>query len=213
MLVLFSGTGSIDKCAKEQDWDVISVDLDPSCGATHTEDVLDIPLDRWPEGYFDFIWASPVCTHFSRLQNTAKNRNPEDLLLSRRLILHTLLLIRSLKPTWWVLENPDSGTLKHESMMQNLNEKSAVVNYCKYSIPGGDEEYLYRKATRLWLNFDFTPLVCKHDCLASVNGKRHLTTAQRGTSRYCPTDRCYTQKTLYRVPRLLCLAILDATHH
>ena len=207
LLELFSGTGSFGKVFREAGWEVLSIDLCADFAPDLCEDVLEIPLDRWPEGYFSHVHASPPCTCFSRCRTNAKE--PPDMLTARRMVLHSLCLIRAIKPKTWTLENPATGTLKSESFM--LPHKFKDLSYCKYSIPGGAEEYAYRKASRFWHGgFDWSPKVCKYDCLATVCGKRHLTTAQRGTCSRCPTDRSYTQAQLYRIPRLLVMEILAA---
>ena len=170
LLELFSGTGSVGRPFQEAGWDVISVDICPGFNPTLCENVLDIPLDRWPEGHFDFIWSSPPCTHFSRLQNTAKNKNPEDLLVARRCVIHSLCLIRALRPRVWCVENPATGTLKNESFWGNINlpHKWADVSYCKYSDPTVPvQTFTYRKQTRIWYSgFEWFPKVCRCDCLA-----------------------------------------------
>ena len=131
------------------------------------------------------------------------------MLTARRMVIHSLCLIRALKPRTWSLENPETGALKHEAFLKDYQYKT--LSYCKYSIPGGAEEYTYRKQTRFWIGgFDWSPKVCKYDCPATIMGKRHLTTAQRGTCSRCPTDRSYTQAQLYRIPRLLVMEILAA---
>ena len=46
-------------------------------------------------------------------------------------MLHTLTLIRVLKPKYWFLENPASGLLKTQSFMRDL--PYADVTYCRYA--------------------------------------------------------------------------------
>ena len=94
-LELFAGTGSFRKAAEPR-YEVISVDLDPTFNPDLCMSVLDIPLDMWPEGYFDVIWASPPCTQFSK----AKTTGERDLEGADALVLHTLTLVRVLKPKY-----------------------------------------------------------------------------------------------------------------
>ena len=52
LLVLFSGTGSVGRVAKEMWYDVISLDLknaDINCN------ILDWDYKIYPSGYFDFV--------------------------------------------------------------------------------------------------------------------------------------------------------------
>ena len=200
-LELFAGTGSFRKMAEPR-YEVISVDLDPTFNPDLCMSVLDIPLDMWPEGYFDVIWASPPCTQFSK----AKTMGERDLEGADALVLHTLTLIRVLKPKYWFLENPASGLLKARSFMRDL--PYADVTYCRYAPDWG-----YRKATRIWTNADvWTPRpICAKDCAAMVRsacGWRHRCTAQRGPS--YPGDKSWSQYELYRVPPALIQEILEA---
>ena len=73
-------------------YEVTSVDLDPTFDPTLCMSVLDIELDRWPEGHFDVIWANPPCTQFSK----AKTSGERDLEGADALVLHTIALIRAL---------------------------------------------------------------------------------------------------------------------
>ena len=62
-LVLFSGTGSIDRSLEAVGFDVDNLDIDPKCGCTWTCDILN--WEAWrdiPPRTYDFIWASPPCT-------------------------------------------------------------------------------------------------------------------------------------------------------
>ena len=117
MLELFSGTGSFGKVFSDMGWEVVSVDLYEG-NPTHRMNVLDIPLDMWPEGHFSHIHSSPPCTLFSRCRSTAKEEGDKQ--LSLRMVLHSLVLIRALQPLSWTIENPATGTLKNESFMRSL---------------------------------------------------------------------------------------------
>ena len=72
-LVLFKGIGSIDRALERCGFKVDSLDIDPKCNATWTSDIL--KWDAWNHmmpGRYDFIWASPPCTQYSRARTTAK---------------------------------------------------------------------------------------------------------------------------------------------
>ena len=61
-LVLFCGTGSVDRSLEAVGFEVDSLDIDPKCGATWTSDVLN--WESWrqiPAGTYEFVWASPPC--------------------------------------------------------------------------------------------------------------------------------------------------------
>ena len=84
LLELFSGTGSIGRAFAAKGWEVVSVDLDPKFEPTICCDVMQ--LDERSLGSFDMVWASPVCTEYSR----ALSRRPRDLETGDRLVLRTL---------------------------------------------------------------------------------------------------------------------------
>ena len=74
------------------------------------------------------------------------------------------------------------------------------IDYCKYGMP-------YRKRTRLWNNvFNWMPrTLCSKDC-NSMNGNKHIATAQRGPSgkrETWATQPRFTMHELYRVPEEL----------
>ena len=72
----------------------------------------------------------------------------------------------------------------------------------------------YRKRTRLWNNvFNWVPRpLCKKDC-NSMNGNKHIATAQKGPSGKDPTSYAgqptFTQKQLYRVPEDLIIELFN----
>jgi hypothetical protein len=118
--------------------------------------------------------------------------------------IHTVNLIRQLKPKIWFIENPASSMLKHKLWMRNF--PFADCSYCMYS------DWGYQKTTRLWSNlWDMTtwrPKLCKTNCLSMILG-RHRCTARKGWCRGYPQDVCFTQLDLYRVPPDLIQALLD----
>ena len=95
-----------------------------------------------------------------------------------------------------MIENPQTGLMKDQIEMWGIPYMD--IDYCKYGVP-------YRKRTRLWNNvFNWIPRpLCKRDC-NSMNGNKHIATAQRGASGKDPASWAgqptFTQKQLYRVP-------------
>ena len=84
VLVLCSGTGSVDKAFERRGWEVISVDYCPRFGATICEDIMQWNYkDAYAQNHFDFVWASPDCTMFS----IARTRGPpRDLVKATSLV-------------------------------------------------------------------------------------------------------------------------------
>ena len=103
-----------------------------------------------------------------------------------------------------MIENPQTGLMKDQIEMWGIPFKD--IDYCKYGMP-------YRKRTRIWNNvFTWEPRVlCNKDC-NSMNGNKHIATAQRGASGKDPSawagQPTFTQKQLYRVPAELIKELL-----
>ena len=190
LLELFSGTGSVGAVAKDLGYSVVSLDLknaDINC------DILNWDYKKYEVKHFDFIWASPPCTEYSRAKTTGVRKLDE----ANRIVLKTIEIIKYFQPRHWVIENPQTGLLKRQPFMDEF--KYVDVDYCKYGMA-------YRKRTRLWCNLvDFKPRdLCKKDCGNIVDGK-HKETAQRMPSGrknlWGENYKIHTQDDLYTIPR------------
>ena len=190
MLELFSGTGSVGDAAKRRGWKVISLDRDMK--ADLQMDIMDWDYKAYPSGSIDFIWASPPCTEYS-IAKTVGIRKIDE---ANAVVQRTLEIIRYFDPPYWVMENPQTGKLKDQEVVQGLDFRD--VDYCKYGFP-------YRKRTRLWNVMPWTWVprdLCKQDCSSIAVGTRiHMQTAQRGVKKGDPAFRTsHSQKELYRIP-------------
>ena len=197
-LVLFKGTGSVDRSLEKLGFHVDSLDIDPKCNATWTADIL-----KWEDWRqikpmtYDYIHASPPCQQYSRARTTAKT--PRNLELADSIVAKTLQIIRYLLPKGYLMENPATGLLKTRDVVAGLPFKD--VCYCRYS---DGVRHRYRKPTRLW---GFSPYfvpreMCtkKNPCKLMVNGC-HPTCAQRGGSK---TEIArHTLHDLYSMPEAL----------
>eukprot|EP00966_Prymnesium_polylepis_P222682 5151391-Prymnesium_polylepis.2 len=172
LLDLFSGTHSVGKVAQELGFDVTSLDLH---GADINQDVLTWDYTKYPQNYFDIVWASPPCDTFSMVKRTNIGRNGythesvERDMLGRGvpILRKTEEIIDYFSPRLWFIENPDSGRMK-DFIILKYALKYYVVDYCKYS------DWGYRKRTRIWTNkLDFVPRTCNKDC-GYVVGNRHV---------------------------------------
>ena len=198
-LVLFKGTGSIDRALESYGFKVDSVDIDPKCNATWTADILE--WDTWRHimpGRYDFIWASPPCVQYSRARTTAKT--PRNLELADSIVERTLEIVKELAPKAWLLENPQTGLLKTRKIIEGYPFRD--VCYCRYSEGG---RWMYRKPTRLWgvlPTFVPRPMCFQRDpCPLSAATGRHPEQAQR-ISR--GNGRNHTLNELYSMPTQLC---------
>ena len=198
MLELFSGTGSVGKVALALGYEVISVDRDMP--ATHQCDIMNWDYKQYPPKHFNVLWASPPCTEYSRALTT----RPRDIAAANLIVQKTLDILEYFEPTYWMIENPQSGLLKDQIEMWGIPFKD--IDYCKYGMP-------YRKRTRIWNNiFNWEPrALCKKDCGNIVDNK-HIATAQRGPSgkrETWATQPRFTLHELYRVPSLLIEEIMS----
>jgi|TARA_R110002110_G_C13182992_1_gene693771 site-specific DNA-cytosine methylase len=179
VLELFSGTGSVGKCAKELGYDVLSIDIDGR--ADITCDIMDFDYKSYDKDHFDIVWASPPCASFSVLQYGWIGRNRNGKIFTRQdietnmttigdpLVKRTLEIIDYFKPELWFMENPNTGNLKSREYMKDL--PYYIVDYCMYS------DWGYRKRTRIWTNKkDWKPLTCdgKGTC-GNMIGSLHKT--------------------------------------
>ena len=200
VLILCSGTGSLDRAFAEEGWNVTSVDIDPKSCATYTADICE-----WqpPVGEtWDCIWASPPCTEFSRALTTRPRRLEEGL----RIALRCLDLVIQLRPTVWFIEKPGTGLLPKQRHFETL--PCDYVTYCKYGYP-------YKKLTWIANNCStwHPRIVCcnAYPCTAMLNG-RHPECAQRGPSRGkggLYGSACSLAQ-LYSLPPVLCHEIAQA---
>jgi hypothetical protein len=204
-LELFSGTGSVGRALTAAGFEVTSLDLNPKASPTICCDILEWDYKALPADHFDFVWASPVCTHYSRARTTGGPRNLElaDSLVRRT--LEIMLYFEDGGCPFWAFENPQTGLLKTRPLVEGI--PFVDVTYCRYG-------FSYQKATRIWTNLGHLGLweprpMCTRcqPCDKVVDG-RHPRTAQRlPTKGY---DGKHTQDELYSMPPELCEEIADA---
>ena len=206
---LFAGTGSIGKAFKDRGWEVVSLDIDPKANPTIVADILKWDYEKaFPKGYFDFVWASPLCTYYSIARST-KPSTEEELAYADSLVQKSLEIVNHFG-TPWAMENPATGRLKNRPFMQELELPFKDVTYCKYGAR-------YKKKTRIWtsLGDHWQPRpVCSRDsrCEHFEFGV-HPATAQRGPcfkmGQRVP-EGCHKQNELYHIPAALCDEIARA---
>ena len=180
ILVLFSGTGSVErefaKCFPSAS--VVTLDNDPRWQPDHLASMEDWDPTQYPPGFFDVIWASPPCTQYSQARTTG---GPPDLKGADKSVKCTLDAIEYLKPKHWFLENPEGrypNALRLRSVVRKLPQP-LFCTYCKY----GER---YRKPTCIWTSSPPpTPLLectSRTPCACKWATGGHPETAQLGPS-------------------------------
>jgi site-specific DNA-cytosine methylase len=101
LLELFSGTGSVNKAVGNMFDEIVSIDILPKFNPTECVNILDWDYHKYPPHYFDCIWASPPCTHYS----TAYTRGIRDIEGANQIVLRTLEIIEYFQPNKWFIEN------------------------------------------------------------------------------------------------------------
>jgi hypothetical protein len=203
-LELFSGTGSISKILRERGWECLTLDADPKARPDILTDIREWDYTAFPRNYFDFVWASPVCTMYSIARTRSKT--PRDLEWADSLVQAALRIIEYFQPRLgWVLENPATGFLRTRPFMQSVPWLCDQC-YCLWNEPG-QATHPYMKQTRFWgrLPRELPSRICDKTC-PFADGKRHYMTAQLGTNRKCTQDQPFSREQLYALPRLLCEA-------
>ena len=209
VLVLCSGTGSVDRAFERKGWEVVSIDWLAKFRPTIRVDIM-----KWdyraafPKDHFAFVWASPACTHFSIARTTG---GPRDIEGATALVARCLEIAEHFGCDW-CMENPATGLLKRQPLMQGLLWTDTC--YCKYG-------FEYRKQTRLWHSLPFgeafqpKPICCKSSPCPSFAAKgMHPKSAQHGADRVKgggrkQNDDC-SQAQLYSMPPALCDEIAQA---
>jgi len=200
LLSLFSGTGAIERPFREAGWEVQSLDVEGSHGATIVADIL--TWDYSTEPPCDVLTAGVPCENYS----IANTRGVRLLSFADSLVRKTWEIIQHferLNPglLWWI-ENPDSSFLWKRKVSEPFPYR-VRLDFCQYGKP-------YRKRTKLATNaLEYKPraLCNKKECHACVDGK-HIKSAQQGPGNGKPNDRCSLDE-LHAYPEELCEEIFE----
>ena len=125
---LFCGTKSVGRAFEAAGWEVVSLDIVSKFEPTILCDIRSWDYTTFP-GHFDMVWASPVCTEYSRALTT----RPRRLLEGDALVLSALEIIAHFDPLMWVIENPatELPAVHGRDLLQvrnSVQEADAAVN-------------------------------------------------------------------------------------
>ena len=132
VLDLFSGLGGWSQAFKDRGHEVVTVDIEKRFNPTICKDIMELTSKDFEQyGQFDVILASPPCNCFSiasvyRHWNKDGTSKSEEEIKSIRLVLHTICLIQSLRPKFWIMENP-TGMLRKIIGLPHYN-----IAQCQY---------------------------------------------------------------------------------
>lgn len=104
-LDLCSGKEGVTKEFRKSGWDCVTVDINPKFNPDICADINNLHLES--PGDYDLIWASPVCTEYSKaaMPVSWKCNGGKRTLPDMRLFLNCYRIIRYLEPRWWIIEN------------------------------------------------------------------------------------------------------------
>jgi hypothetical protein len=144
----------------------------------------------------DFIWASPVCTHYSQARSHTKT--PRDLDWADSLVL-AALRIQEACGCPMLMENPEFSLLKGRPFMQDISH--VTVDYCKWWSEGFPHRC--RKRTAIFrVGADYEPSrQLRSDDWGFCLGRRHLETIGNSTA---PLRHVHRKDEMYSIPQLLC---------
>ena len=201
-LDLFSGTHSVGVVARGLGFDVTSLDL---TDADICIDIMDWNYTNFEPGYFDVIWCSPPCDTFSvaRFKNIGRHgitrESIEQDILTKGLPLlrKTQEIINYLKPTYYFIENPQTGSMK-----RFIDLPCYTVDYCMYG-------FCCRKRTNIWTNLrEFEPKLCNKQCGSYIDGK-HIMCAVGGNKQQKGQGSGSNKKDRYRIPEPLIIELFQ----
>ena len=197
LLELFCGTKSVGRAFEAAGWEVVSLDIVSKFEPTILSDIWD--YTTFPPGHFDMVWASPVCTEYSRALTT----RPRRLLEGDALVL-SLEIIAHFNPLMWIVENPATGLLKTRPFMERL--PWVDVTYCMYGI-------LYRRRGCGPTCAGGPGEACASPAAAARRSRTAGTSGPRSGARLMEGQYervSQSRKLLYSVPAALCEEIARA---
>jgi len=178
MVELFSGSGVVSSVFRSFGWDSISIDNNEKLNPSMCCNVLELRPAQLPQNV-SFIWASPVCTCFSRA--SAQSNWKKSILKYRQyhyepitqkskesiqLLEKTIEIINSFPGVLFVIENP-IGRIQHIAAMKSLGHYRYAINYADFGFSYSKETYLF---TNFQLPFSIKKVHSSKPGLRTING-------------------------------------------
>jgi len=162
-LDLCSGSQSLKSLFTNEKY--VSIDIEKKYNPVICIDILKWDYKKYFEenGKPFFIWFSPPCNEYSLLNHARPEKIP-NIPLANSIVKKGLEIINYVQCKF-IIENPQTGTLKKQGILDDINYTD--VDYCSYGFP-------YKKRTRLWNNINFEGELCKKKKCPFMIGRRHM---------------------------------------
>lgn len=184
VLELFSGTHSVGVVCKEKGHEVVSLDRDLGAASKlydyisekHIKtDIMTWDYKQFEPEHFDLITMSPVCQWWSQMRRCVVpvERIEQDIEnLGKPMVDKCIEILNYLKPKYYWIENPETGSMKKymKNKYPNIHSKNYIVDYCQY-----DDNIKYQKRTIFWTNItNFKSKLCSGEgnC-PNMDGNKH----------------------------------------
>ena len=165
VLDICSGSQSLKSLCENNNLKYVSLDINEKSSPEILTNLLEWDYKKYFEDNNKpyFIWFSPPCNEDSLLNNARPNKIC-DIEGSNKIVRKGLEIIQYCNCKF-VIENPDTSTLKNQGILDEL--PYTKVDYCSYGFP-------YKKRTRLWNNLNFQGELCKKSECPFKVGNKHL---------------------------------------
>ncbi len=175
VLELFAGSRSFSRVAEQYGWETYTTDYEDFEKIDQVCDIVDFDINKMLKefGKPEILWISPPCTTFSVASighhwkggNKAYIPKTQEAVLGMRIVAEAKLILRTLNPKYFYIENP-RGLLRKLPVMTKEDYIRHTIWYCQYHSKDDEDRGLMKRAkpTDIWTNdLNWKPkAVCKN---------------------------------------------------
>ena len=145
LLDLCCGLKGVSNEFEKLGWDVTTVDIELKFSPDIIADINDLHLEA--PGKYKVIWASPVCTEYTKYSLPAswQCNGGSHTLPDMRLFLNCYRIIRYLNPRYWVIENVQGSRGFFDLILGDCQKKRVGSRYLWGEFPPFDTSPKYGK--------------------------------------------------------------------